>query len=233
MTKNSARDKEHLIDETVTLIKEHLKEERTKADTITKILFEETDPQEYIENKDKIREQIETYDGAEKHTHLLKELIRDDSVVERIYLRIIANYYDIDNIRAQTKLDGRILKNTSFGERCAIAISIIIAAGTNPILIDQPEDHLGGRFITSNLVPLIKKQKGNRQIILITRDANIVIGGDAELINILEEDAAKSTTIVPSTIEDIAHRQKYIWILDGGEEAFKTREQKYNIKVIK
>ena len=45
----------------------------------------------------------------------------------------------------------------------------------------------------------------------------------------MEEDAAKSTTIVPSTIEDIANRQKYIWILDGGEEAFKKREQKYNI----
>ena len=105
----------------------------------------------------------------------------------------------------------------------------LLSAGTNPIVIDQPEDHLDGKFISETLVPLLRKQKNNRQIILITRDANIVIGGDAELINILEiED--QLTTIVPATIENIKQRDKYIWVLDGGKEAFLKRENKYNLK---
>jgi len=58
------------------------------------------------------------------------------------------------------------------------------------------------------------------------RDANIVIGGDSELIEILEEDDGK-TMIIPSTIENKSNRSKYIWILDGGEEAFQKREREY------
>ena len=223
------RDDESLINVIVALIKDNLKEENTNAGVIRKILFNEIKIEDYIENKQKIKERVEAESGAEKHAQLLKELVNEDSFLEQMYLRLIKEYYDINNIRAQTKLGGKILRNTSFGERCAIVISIIIAAGTNPILIDQPEDNLDSRFVTSSLVPLIRSQKHNRQIILITRDANIVIGGDAELINILDE-KGNITDIIPSTIENTGNREKYIWILDGGEEAFKKREQKYSIK---
>ena len=224
-------DTESLTCTIIALIKETLKEESTKENIIRKILFAGVNIENYIENKQTIKEKVETESGAEKHAQLLKELVNEDSFLEKMHLRLIKDFYDIGNIRAQTKLGGKILRNTSFGERCAIVISIIIAAGTNPILIDQPEDNLDGRFITSSLVPLIRSQKHNRQIILITRDANIVIGGDAELINILDENGNKTNTI-PSTIENVSNRQKYIWILDGGEEAFKRREQKYNIKKV-
>ena len=142
---------------------------------------------------------------------------------------MLLHFYDINNLRVNTKYGGKILKNTSFGERCGIILAMVLSAGTNPILIDQPEDHLDGRFISETLVPLIRKQKNNRQIILITRDANIVIGGDAELINILEmEDQV--TQIEPATIEDLTQRERYIWVLDGGEEAFMKRNNKYSLK---
>jgi len=157
-------------------------------------------------------------------------LINDDIFLEKIHLRILKEFYDINNIQIQTKLGGKLLKNTSFGERCGIVISIILAAGTNPIIIDQPEDHLDGKFISDVLVPLLRKQKSNRQIILITRDANIVIGGDAELIQILEINDNR-TKIYSSSIENKEYRDKYIWILDGGKEAFNKREQKYNISL--
>ena len=133
------------------------------------------------------------------------------------------------SIQVQTKLGEKPLQNTSFGERCGIVISIVLVAGTNPVVIDQPEDNLDGKFISTVLVPLIKKRKHYRQVILVTRDANIVIGGDAELIHILEGDGQK-TEIIPSTIEDVEYREKYIWILDGGKEAFKNREKKYGFK---
>ena len=80
-------------------------------------------------------------------------------------------------------------------------------------------------------MPLIRKRKHNRQVILVTRDANIVIGGDAELIHILESDEIR-TEVTLSSIENIKHRGKYIWILDGGKEAFEKREKKYGFRYV-
>lgn len=221
-------DFDSLQNVTTRYVKESIKEDNIKDNVVIRLMFNGINIEEYIKDKLKIREKIYNEEGAEKHLTLLKELVNKDAFLEKLHLQMINEYFDIQNIRAQTKYGGNKLRNTSFGERCAIVISIIIAAGTNPILIDQPEDHLDGRFIATSMVPLLREQKHNRQIILITRDANIVIGGDAELINILNENGNK-TDVIPSTIENTKNRQKYIWILDGGEVAFKKREQKYNI----
>lgn len=209
-------------------VKGMLKDETIlKANVIERVIFANGNSQEYATESNKIREQVNQSTVAEKHTEILKELINDDVFLERLHLRVVKYCFDINNLRVQTKLGGTLLNNTSFGERCGIAIAIILAAGTNPVLIDQPEDHLDGKFISTILVPLIRKQKHNRQIILITRDANIVIGGDTELMHILES-TEQRTEICPSTIENTDKRESYIWILDGGEEAFMKRERKYD-----
>ena len=101
-----------------------------------------------------------------------------------------------------------------------------LVAGTNPIIIDQPEDNLDGKYISNVIVPLIRSQKQRRQIILVTRDANIAIGGDSELILILDKEES-GTALLPTTIENREIRPKYIWILDGGALAFQKREEKY------
>ena len=49
-----------------------------------------------------------------------------------------------------------------------------------PILIDQPEDDLDNRAIYNDLVNYIRKKKGERQIILVTHNPNIVVASDAE-----------------------------------------------------
>jgi hypothetical protein len=38
-----------------------------------------------------------------------------------------------------------------------------------------------------------------------------------------------TATITSSTLENTKCRERYIWILDGGAEAFANREQKYEI----
>ena len=161
-----------------------------------------------------------------KHMQIVGDLLSDKVLLEKLHLVVLKSRFNLSNIQVQTKLGRQILKNTSFGERCGIVVAIVLVAGTNPIVIDQPEDHLGGKFISQVLVKLIRNQKHNRQIILITRDANVVIGGDAELIHILEV-LNERTEVIPSTIENIEYRDKYIWILDGGKEAFLKREKKY------
>ncbi|MDZ7721056.1 MAG: hypothetical protein U5K72_19705 [Balneolaceae bacterium] len=79
------------------------------------------------------------------------------------------------------------------------------------------------------MVTLIKERKQHRQIIFATHNANFVINGDSELIHILTMNDDNLTEITPTTIENISHRSN-LYNLEGGEEAFKQREKKYNFQ---
>ena len=201
-----------------------------RVDFIRNVIFEQSKIQIYdlVSDPFKIVEVVNASTVADVHTQVLQELVTDRVFIERLHLRLHCHYYDIGDMQVQTRLGDKSLQSTSFGERCGIVIAIVLVAGTNPILIDQPEDNLDGKYISNVLVPLLRQQKHHRQIILITRDANIVIGGDSDLIVILTKQSG-GTNILPATIEDTERRAEYIWILDGGERAFQKREEKYAI----
>jgi energy-coupling factor transporter ATP-binding protein EcfA2 len=202
-----------------------------RADFIKNVIFgvRNVQVEDLVSDRSKIVEIVNASTVADVHTQILQELVTDEVFVERLHLHLHCHYYDIQNIQVQTRLGDKSLQSTSFGERCGIVIAIVLVAGTNPIVIDQPEDNLDGKYISKVLVPLLREQKQRRQIILVTRDANIVVGGDSELIIILAKGATQ-TAILPATIEDRDKRSDYIWILDGGEKAFQKREAKYSIE---
>jgi exonuclease SbcC len=200
-----------------------------RADDIQSVLFGDDDSQliNMVSDKSKIMDAINSSKVANIHTQILQDLVSNPVFVERLYLRMQKYHFDIQNIQVQTKLGEKLLQNTSFGERCGIVIAIVLVAGTNPIVIDQPEDNLDGKYISKVLVPLIRGQKQKRQIILVTRDANIAIGGDSELILMLDKEGP-DTKLLPATIENKSMRPNYVWILDGGRRAFQKREEKYS-----
>lgn len=203
-----------------------------RSDIIQNILFGSNGDEQLknmISDSSKIIEAINNSEAADVHTEILQDMISDPIFVKKLHLRIKQHYYDIRNIQVQTKLGEKLLQNTSFGERCGIVIAIALVAGTNPIIIDQPEDNLDGRYISNVLVPLIRQQKQTRQIIMVTRDANIAIGGDSELMVILDKEP-HNTVFMPAAIENKSLRLNYIWILDGGERAFQKREEKYSLQ---
>jgi exonuclease SbcC len=203
-----------------------------RSDSIQTVIFGNMPISDLVSDKSKIIESVNKSEFAGTHTQIIQELISNASFAEKLFLRMQQHYLSIDNIQVQTRLGDKLLQNTSFGERCGIVIAIVLVAGTNPIIIDQPEDNLDGKYISNVLVPLIRDHKQHRQIILVTRDANIAIGGDSELILILDKDAT-GTKLLPATIENKKLRSKYIWILDGGERAFQRREEKYSIHKVK
>lgn len=202
-----------------------------RANDIKTVIFnnESISLEDLVSNPLKITEAVNSCENADVHTQIIQELVNDPIFVEKLHLRMKKYCFDIKNIQVQTKLGEKLLQNTSFGERCGIVMAIVLVAGTNPIIIDQPEDNLDGKYISKVIVPLIRSQKQKRQIILITRDANIAIGGDSELILILDK-GMDSTALISTTIENKEFRPKYIWILDGGKIAFQKREEKYSLK---
>ena len=132
-----------------------------------------------------------------------------------------------DNKILRVYYDNKPLDNSSFGQKCTAAIVILLSLGNTPIIIDEPEAHLDSSLIANYLVNLIKKQKEQRQIIFATHNANFVLNADAELIVKLENNDG-ATSVTNFTIEDLSHREDLLK-LEGGREAFKKRELKYNI----
>jgi hypothetical protein len=122
--------------------------------------------------------------------------------------------------------DNRPLAHSSFGQRCTAALVILLSLGNSPIVIDEPEAHLDSLLIANYLVDLVKISKRHRQIIFATHNANLVVNGDADLIYHLAIDANKKTMITSTTIENLALRELLVG-LEGGEEAFRRRENKY------
>jgi energy-coupling factor transporter ATP-binding protein EcfA2 len=137
------------------------------------------------------------------------------------------------NLSKYIKIKGfygnRELNACSFGQRCTAVIVTLLMTGVKPLVIDEPEAHLDNRLIADYLVELIKTKKLDRQIIFATHNSNFVINGDAELIHILEiPDNSIYTNITSTTIENISNRMKLLK-LEGGKEAFLSRENKYGL----
>jgi len=115
----------------------------------------------------------------------------------------------------------------SFGERCGTLVELILLSGDHPLIIDQPEDHLDAKFVAERVVTLIRDQKVNRQVIICTHNANIVVLGDSELVTALSVSSRDKVSVEQGSLEDIQMRKTIFDILEGGETAFKKREQKY------
>lgn len=117
------------------------------------------------------------------------------------------------------------------GQKSAAILAFILNSGTDPLIIDQPEDDLDNSLIYNLVVKSIRKMKDKRQIIVVTHNPNIPVLGDAEGILILERDNNGKVTFrkqkKAGCIEEKLIREGICDIMEGGEEAFKKREKKY------
>lgn len=119
------------------------------------------------------------------------------------------------------------LHKTSPGTQTnAVMEYILHSESTTPLLIDQPEDNIDNEARYSQLTKWIRKQKYNRQIILVTHDANIVINGDAENV-IIANHTAEKFQYDYGALEYGDILDKAAVILDGGKTAIHRRIEKY------
>lgn len=129
--------------------------------------------------------------------------------------------------RPNSTRDFKLLKECSIGERGTALLSVILIAGREPLIVDQPEDDLDHFYLYKTLTPIIKEVKKRRQLIFATHDANIVINGDAELILIITTDDGKFGDVTLTSIENLNNRDDTMKVLEGGKDAFRKRKDKY------
>lgn len=159
-------------------------------------------------------------------------------------------FLDWYNTTYRVKMDHDIIEVMSPGKKALVLLKLLInlAESKCPILIDQPEDDLDNRSIFNELILYLKRKKSQRQIIIVTHNANVVLGGDAEEIIVANQDGASTPNkqfrfeYMSGAIEDDKEKedhsdvlnskgiQQHICdILEGGEIAFNLRKRKYNI----
>ncbi len=174
--------------------------------------------------------------------------ITKGKTAENALREIFADWY---NSTYQVAMDGDVIGNMSPGKKALVLLKLLInlAESTCPILIDQPEDDLDNRSIFDELIPFISRKKIDRQIIIVTHNANVVLGGDAEEVIVANQDGNnapnksfrfeyRSGSIeddVPiscdatDTLGKQGIQQHICDILEGGERAFDLRKNKYRI----
>jgi len=138
------------------------------------------------------------------------------------------------------------------GRRALFLLKLILAESDDkwPLLIDQPEENLDSKSIAFEIVPFLKKKKKERQIIMASHNANLVIGADSEQIIVANRHGGDSPNedrrtfnYLSGSIENTKEEDKNIidtlkrqgikehacLILDGGKDAFEQRKNKYNL----
>lgn len=143
-----------------------------------------------------------------------------------------------DRIRVELyRQDGSLLGDLdgplSVGQRCTAVLALILARDEVPVVIDQPEEDLDNEFIFSELVPLLRKVKEQRQVIVVSHNANIPVNADAELVIALEvrdERGCQKEVSGRAAVGGLdRHEVKRAVedIMEGSEEAFRKRFEKY------
>lgn len=124
---------------------------------------------------------------------------------------------------------GRISDGSlSDGQRNTAALFMILARGNTPLIFDQPEDELDSKFIFQDLVPMLRTMKTERQIILVTHNANLPVNADAELVYALETRNGSGYLKAQGGLDRTGVTKAVLDIMEGSEAAFKRRREKYN-----
>lgn len=123
------------------------------------------------------------------------------------------------------------IHHASAGQKTSAILSFLMAYGTEPLILDQPEDDLDNALIYELIVKQLRENKARRQIIVVTHNPNIVVHGDAEWVLPLKIHKGSITENSPGGLQEISVREAVCDIMEGGVEAFKQRYRKIHDQV--
>jgi len=141
----------------------------------------------------------------------------------------VADYVDLTLYRAGGQRIGSISGGElSEGQRNTAVLTLLLAQGNGPMVIDQPEDEVDSNFLYEHLVPLLRRAKNQRQLIFVTHNANIPVNADGELICALEAVGGRGQIRVEGGLDMELVTGAVLDIMEGTDEAFRRRSEKYH-----
>ena len=174
-------------------------------------------------------EQVELNCGNISPKELLNHIKEHPKEWEELRCSRVQDSVDMKLYRTDGSPAGSIAKGSlSDGQRNTAALALLLTQEGGPLIIDQPEDELDSNFVFNELIPLLRKVKSQRQIIMATHNANLPVNGDAELVYALEARGSKGEVRTHGGLDQDAVTQAVLDIMEGTEEAFRRRREKYH-----
>lgn len=121
------------------------------------------------------------------------------------------------------------LSTASAGQKTTAILTFLLSFGSIPLLLDQPEDDLDNRLVYDLIVDRLKVAKDNRQIIVVTHNANIPVNGDAEYIISMDSESQYTSILHSGTVEREEIKKEICDVMEGSEKAFKMRSDRYKV----
>nr|VFK47507.1 MAG: hypothetical protein BECKTC1821D_GA0114238_10486 [Candidatus Kentron sp. TC] len=119
------------------------------------------------------------------------------------------------------------LKHHSLGQRASALILFVLSQRENDLfLIDQPEDDLDNQTIYEDVIKLIREIKPKTQFLFATHNPNFPVLGDAEQI-IACAWSDDRIHLESGPIDQPELQRRIVDIMEGGKEAFRRRQRRY------
>lgn len=125
--------------------------------------------------------------------------------------------------------DFKSLSTASAGQKTTAILTFLLSFGSIPLLLDQPEDDLDNRLVYDLIVDRLKLAKDNRQIIVVTHNANIPVNGDAEYIISMDSESRYTSILHSGTVERDEIKREICDVMEGSEKAFRMRSERYKV----
>ena len=123
------------------------------------------------------------------------------------------------------------VEQLAHGQKCTAVLVVLLADGTSPVIVDQPEDALHAPWIEAYLVERLRSLRGDRQYIFATRSPGIVVGADAEQIVTMKASAGRGEIEATGSLERHDLNKLTLYHLEGGPRAFRRRSEKLQVSV--
>ena len=139
-------------------------------------------------------------------------------------------WFPEDDLKITFGAQNQPIEQGSPGQKTAALLAFILSYGSEPLLLDQPEDDLDNELIYDLIVQQLRETKRRRQIIVVTHNANIVVNGDAEMVLPLEIAGGETHVRRAASIQNEEVRHMICNILEGGQQAFEQRYKRIHLE---
>lgn len=188
-------------------------------------------------------------DDMDSFRNILETLRRNENVqgISNYFRKIIASldvdafdcmitFIPDDEMNVSYRPEGAKLfypiQKASVGQKTTAILTYILSSGSEPLLLDQPEDDLDNRLVYHFIVKRLKKAKQSRQIIIATHNANIPVNAQTDYMISMSSNNTAIKVKCAGSLDNEKIREEILDVLEGGQEAFKMRAKKYHLKIV-
>lgn len=138
-------------------------------------------------------------------------------------------WYPDDGIHIRYRAPGGQMEDISSaspGQKGASMLQFLLSYGTDPLLLDQPEDDLDCLMLSMSVIPAIMLNKKRRQLIIVSHSAPIVVNGDAEYVISMQHDRTGLYPGLCGALQEAPLKALICRQMEGGEKAFRSRYER-------